>query len=346
MLHAYELDSRTFQPVARQDIPASRDPAGRGWEVVGDRNELEFMPSYIEDSWMTEHKGRYYLQYSAPGTEFKTYADGVLVADKPLGPFRYDPSSPFAVKPTGFIAGAGHGSTFEDDRNNWWHVGTMTISQRYKFERRIALYPTYFTPSGHLMADTYLGDYPRYVDGNRELTGWMLLSLRKPVMASSTLGGHSAASAVDEDVRSWWSARSGGSGEWFQIDLDAPKRVEAVQINFADQDSQGDAISQDGFRYVLELSNDGSTWKTAIDRSRDGRDAPHDYEVLPQAQSARFVRLRAIHTPDGGKFSLYDLRVFGNGGGAPPEAVPTMTLVRDAADPRRALISWEPAVGR
>ena len=344
-LRAYELDAETFQPISRRDIAVSRDPANRGWEVVGDRNELTFMPSYIEGAWMTKHAGRYYLQYSAPGTEFKTYADGVLVADKPLGPFRYDPASPFAVKPTGFIAGAGHGSTFDDPAGNWWHVGTMTISQRYKFERRIGLFPTYFTSSGKLIADTYLGDYPRYVDGNRELTGWMLLSLRKPVAASSSLGGHGAASAVDEDVRSWWSAKSGRPGEWFQVDLGAAKRIEALQINFADQDSKADGISSDVFRYTVELSDDGKAWRTAIDHSRDGRDAPHDYQVLPNAQSARFVRVRSVHMPDQGKFSLYDLRVFGNGGGAPPATVPLLTAVRDAADPRRALISWEPARG-
>lgn len=345
VLRAYELDKKTFEPIRRQDIPASRDPARRGWEVVGDRNEMSFMPSYIEGSWMTKHKGRYYLQYAAPGTEFKTYADGVMVADSPMGPFRYDRSSPFSVKPTGFISGAGHGSTFDDGKGNWWHVGTMTISERYKFERRIGLFPTAFTATGKLWADTYLGDYPHYVDGDRQLTGWMLLSLRKPVTASSVLGGHMAQSAVDEDVRSWWSAKTGDAGEWYQVDLGAPKRIEAVQINFADQDSKGEGISQDGFRYILDLSDNGRDWRTAIDRSKDGRDAPHDYQVLAKAESARFVRLRNVHMPDSGKFSLYDLRIFGHGGGAAPETASGVTAARDETDPRRALISWQPAKG-
>ena len=36
---------------------------------------------------MTKHNGKYYLQYAGPGTEFKSYSDGVYVSDKPLGPF-------------------------------------------------------------------------------------------------------------------------------------------------------------------------------------------------------------------------------------------------------------------
>lgn len=31
---------------------------------------------------MTKHNGRYYLQYAAPGTEFNTYADGLMYCDQ------------------------------------------------------------------------------------------------------------------------------------------------------------------------------------------------------------------------------------------------------------------------
>jgi hypothetical protein len=344
-LHVHELDPKTLQPIAKADIPQSRSKETRGWEVPGDQNEKTTGPSYVEGSWMTKQGGRYYLEYSAPGTQFKTYANGMLTADKPMGPFHYEDYSPFAVKPTGFIAGAGHGSTFQAQDGRWWHVGTMTISVRHIFERRLALFPTRFTPAGEIVADTYLGDYPHYIDGDRGLTGWMLLSRHKPVTASSTLDGFPAENAVDEEVRTWWSAKSGGADEWFQVDLGAPKRIEAVQINFADQDSQGLGISRDVYDYVLELSNDGRTWRTVVDRSKTGRDAPHDYEVLPKPERARYVRLRNVHAPDGGKFSLYDLRVFGKGDGVAPAKVGPATGERDAADGRKAVVRWTPAKG-
>ena len=47
----------------------------------------------------------------------------------------------------------------------------------------------------------------------------------------------------------------------------------------------------------LELSDDGRTWRRVVDHSAAGRDAPHDYEVLPKAVRARFVRLRNVRSP-------------------------------------------------
>ncbi|WP_322405318.1 family 43 glycosylhydrolase [Massilia luteola] len=342
-LRVYELDRTTFQPVRKADVPASRDKAARGWEVVGDNNEIESAPSFVEGAWMTKYKGTYYLQYAAPGTEYKTYADGVLTSTSPLGPFKYEPYSPFSFKPTGFAAGVGHSSTFQGTDGQWWHIGTMTISKRFKFERRLGLFPAAFSERGELTVDTYLGDYPRYIDGKRELTGWMLLSRHKPVTVSSTLPGYPAENAADEDIRTWWSAGSGDATEWLKMDLGAMKTIEAVQLNFADQDSAGRGISHDVYRYVVEGSDDGATWRTFIDQSTGGRDAPHDYRVLTKPERARYLRVRNVHMPDNGKFSLYDLRVFGHGDGARPDMVTAVSATRQRGDARRATISWKPA---
>lgn len=344
-LKIYELDPKSFTRIQSADIPASRDKASRGWEVPGDHNESEATASYIEGSWMTKRQGRYYLQYAAPGTQYKTYADGVLVAKRPMGPFVYQPYSPFSVKGTGFITGAGHGSTFAGPDGRWWHAGTMTISVRHSFERRLGLFPASFTANGELFVDTYLADYPRYIDGARALTGWMLLSRGKPVRASSTLDGFPASNAADEEVRTWWSAVSGDAGEWFEMDLGAVKTIEAVQINFADQGSIGKTISQDSYRYLLQLSDDGRNWRNAVDRSREGSDSPHDYQVLKAPERARYLRLQNEHSPDGGKFSLYDLRVFGRGDGKPPARVTTSNFARDPVDGRAATVGWSAATG-
>jgi xylan 1,4-beta-xylosidase len=343
VLRVVELDPTTFQPIGKVSIPESRDKESRGWEVVGDHNEKYSAPSFVEGSWVTKYQGTYYLQYAAPGTEFKTYADGVLVGDRPMGPFTYQRYSPFSVKPTGFISGAGHGSTFQAFDRRWWHAATMTISRRHPFERRLGLFPAVFTAPGDLVADTYLGDYPHYFDGDRSLTGWMLLSRHKAVTASSSLDNFAPEQAVDEDIRTWWSAKTGGADEWFQVDLGAPKRIEAVQINFADQDSKGRGISADVYKYILEISLDGQAWTTAIDAARLGRDAPHDYRVLPKPQRARFIRIRNVHSPDDSKFSLYDLRVFGRGFGPLPESVISASAQRDRTDQRKATIAWRPA---
>lgn len=344
-LKVTELDPHDFHVLRTATIPQARNKEERGWEVPGDQNEKTGAPSFIEGSWMTKHDGRYYLEYSGPGTQFKTYANGLLVAKTPMGPFEYQSYSPFALKSTGFITGAGHGSTFKGLDGQWWHVGTMTISSRHIFERRLGLFPTHFTRKGEMVADTYLGDYPHYLDGDRRLTGWMLLSRGKVATASSSLDGHAPGSGADEDVRSWWSARTGDTGEWFAIDLGGSKTVEALQVNFADQDAVALGASEDVFRYAIEGSADGQRWQTLVEPASTGRDAPHAYHVLRQPREMRYVRVRNLHSPNGAKFSLYDLRVFGNARVAAAGAVAGGTGQRDVTDRRRAEISWKSAPG-
>ncbi|MGH9493803.1 MAG: family 43 glycosylhydrolase [Candidatus Sulfotelmatobacter sp.] len=343
VLRATELDPHTFQKLRQVEIPQSRSKETRGWEVPGDTNNSSQADSWIEGSWMNKHDGTYYLQYSGPGTQFKTYGDGVLTSKNPMGPFTYAPYSPFSFKPTGFISGAGHSSTFAAQDGRFWHISTMTISVRHMFERRLGLFPSHFTKDGELATDTYLGDYPHYIDGDRGLVGWMLLSRKKGVTASSALEGHEAEKAVDEDVRTWWSAKTGDAGEWFQIDLGGAKTVEALQINFADEGSTALGRSTDAYQYVLEVSSDAKSWHTAVDHSQTGKDSPDDYEVLPQSIRARYVRIRNIHSPNGAKFSLSGLRVFGKGTTRLPNRVESIQAERDSSDPRRATVHWRPA---
>src|SRR5687767_9187435 len=165
-------------------------PERHGWERFG-RDHRDTIRPFTEGAWMTKHGGRYYLQYGAPGTEFNVYANGVYVGDAPLGPFAYAPYNPVAYKPGGFVAGAGHGNTFQDNHGNYWNTGTPWLAVNWNFERRIAIFPAGFDPDGQMFASTRFGDFPHYLPTrkwtrpNELFTGWMLLSYRKPVTASS-----------------------------------------------------------------------------------------------------------------------------------------------------------------
>jgi len=350
-----ELDPRQkFKVVRGPAVCFPTDYAHHGWEVTGEENRGTAsktggpqMAPWTEGAWMTKHAGTYYLQYSAPGTQFKTYADGVYTSTNPMGPFVYAPYSPFSHKPTGFIGGAGHSSTVEDDRDGYWHISTMPIAVRHMFERRLGIFPAGFTKDGQMLCNTYLGDYPQFVPGCRKdpvannSPGWMLLSYAKPATASSTLDGFPVKNAFDEDVRSWWCAASGQSGEWLQVDLGKACRVEAIQINFADQGATNlDRLRDDSYRYYVETSNDGRTWALCLDRGHNLRDAPHDYAQLDEPVKARYLRLVNVHTPAGGLFSVSGFRVFGLGQGKAPSRVGGVTAVRDVSDPRQLHVSW------
>jgi hypothetical protein len=84
-----------------------------GWEVPGKDND-DNRTGWNEGPCMIKYQGKYYLQYAAPGTEYRIYGDGIYVGDTPLGTFTYMENSPFSFKPGGFIGGAGHGHTFKD----------------------------------------------------------------------------------------------------------------------------------------------------------------------------------------------------------------------------------------
>ena len=56
------------------------------WERYGEMNEYTDV-AWVEGPWMQKHNGVYYLQYSASGTQWKTYAEGYYTAKSPLGPF-------------------------------------------------------------------------------------------------------------------------------------------------------------------------------------------------------------------------------------------------------------------
>ncbi len=344
-IRVVQLDSG-MQPVTEPVTLIKHNPESYGWENPGEMNEFE-RNGYNEGPWMNKYNNRYYLQYASPGTEFKVYADGVYTSESPAGPFKYEPYSPFSYKPGGFAGGAGHSTTFMDKFGNYWHISTLTISKRHIFERRLAMFPADFDKDGVLRTFTAFGDYPTIIpdhkiDFTREslFRGWMLLSYKKKATASSADDKYPVENATDENIRTWWSATSGNPGEFITVDLGERMNVNAIQINFADNESHLKPENRNNFYcYKVLASDDQEKWKVIIDRSRNSRDACHDYIELGNPYRTRYIRLENVKVPDG-KFSLYDLRVFGIKNGKLPEELTEFSGTRNRADARRATIRW------
>ena len=325
-------------------------PDQHGWERFGqDHSGLlangQPTKPYVEGAWVNKVGGRYYLQYGAPGTEFNAYANGTYVADKPLGPFKYADYNPVAYKPGGFVEGAGHGSTFQDAHGNWWNTGTPWIGYNWTFERRINMFPAKFEADGQFRASSRFGDFPQFVptrqvdDIESLFTGWMLLSYRKPVVASSTMGEFAADRTNDENPRTFWVAADARPGQTLTMDLGAPKTVRAVQVNFADYKSGRFADAPDIYtEFELQQSLDGTTWSPLARTEAPRRDRPNAYFELPAPVRARFIRY--VHGHIGGaNLAISDLRVFGNADGKRPAAPGRVSAVREK-DPRNAIIRW------
>lgn len=348
-----EVDRRSFKPIGEPTVLISLHEEVHGWERFGEGNDNTWFKPFIEGAFMSKRDGRYYLQYAAPGTEFSGYANGVYVSESPLGPFRYQSHNPFAMKAGGFARGTGHGATFRDLQGYWWHVSTIAIGVKNNFERRLGLWPADFDADGELYADMAYGDFPQRIARDDKpasgptgklgatATGWMILNYNKPVRASSTLGGYAPNFAVDESIKTYWSAATGNAGEWFESDLGAVSTVRAVQINYADQDVEYiGKIAGIRHRYRLLGSLDGKAWSLLADKSRNEADVPHDYIELAKPVEARFVRIENLEVPQG-KFALSGLRVFGNGHGSPPPPVAYFMAFRGEAEPRNAWLKWK-----
>lgn len=345
-IRVVQLDSR-MQPATSPKTLITHNPKLYGWENPGERNQIE-KNGFNEGAWMTKFNNRYYLQYASPGTEFRTYADGVYTSDSPTGPFKYETYSPFSYKPGGFIGGAGHSSTFMDKYGNYWHISTMSISVRHIFERRLGLFPAYFDSDGVLRTFTAFGDYPtkmadRKIDFEKEslFTGWMLLSYKKKAYASSSLGNYKVDNAFDEDIRTWWSAVSGNPGEWLTVELDNDVSVKAIQINFADNDAELKPESKNlQYYYRIYASNDNKSWQIIADKSNNTIDACHDYIELDKPVKAKYIKLENLRVP-GGKFSVFDFRIFGKREGRSPVEVTDFEIKRNESDTRHAVVKWK-----
>ncbi|RIJ34471.1 family 43 glycosylhydrolase [Pontibacter oryzae] len=319
-----------------------------GWERFGENHADTVLAGYMEGAWLTKHNGKYYMQYAAPGTEFNVYADGVYMADNPLGPYTYAPNNPISYKPGGFMNGAGHGSTVVGPDGQYWHFGSASVSVNMNWERRISMFPAYFDKDGLMYTNSSFGDYPHFapaVPGKMgEFTGWMLLSYKKPVTASSALKGFGPENMVDESVKSFWVAEKNNDQQWVQIDLQKPGKVYAIQVNYHDHKSDiYGKVPGLYHRYAIEGSTDGKNWTMLVDRTNNYKDVPNDYVELTTPQTVRYIRYKNIHAPTT-NLSISGLRVFGKGQGKAPSKVKSFKVDR-LADRRDAKITWQKQAG-
>lgn len=337
-IYGTELDPVTMNPVGEKVEILAGNAKSLGYERIGEDNSIEAdtkeTQPFIEGAWVNKHDGKYYMQYAFAGTEYNTYGNGIYVSDKPLGPYTLQRNNPYSYHPGGFFPGAGHGSTMEDKKGNFWHTATMRISKNHLFERRVGLWPAGFDADGELFCNQRYGDWPRRVTGEKQdiwaEPEWMLLSAGKRASASSQKEGHGAELAIEENVQTWWRPATNSRDEWLQVDLGQIFDIHAVQINFADDglylecrdESRGitrfiDDITQ-RTQWKLLASADGEEWFVMEDKSQVQTDLSHDLVVREEKISARYLKLTCIAVPYGQIPCVSGLRVFGCGYGEKP----------------------------
>lgn len=364
-----ELDPKTFKEISEPKVLFFGDYKEHGFErrraedvIFPYFTHRPYFPEelpWIEGPWVFKHNNKYYLQYAAIGLEFSSYSHGIYTSDNPMGPFEYSQHNPLTFKTTGYVRGGGHGSTFQDKNGQFWTICMIPAWYGGRGGGEIVLYPSDIDADGVVHSNTAFGDYPMYYPGVKEnavenaFTGWMLLSNKKYVEVSSTLPGFNASDAVDEDFMTKWVANTGDQGEFMTVDLGKECQIMAIQVNFDRHDAKvevgrgfGAAPALDRYQsFIVEVSNDNSTWNKIIDKSNNTADDRHDYTELPEAVNARYVKVTNVFTHDNSKFSIQELRVFGNPDQAKFTEVNDVFVARNPEDRRDATITWKPVEG-
>jgi xylan 1,4-beta-xylosidase len=309
------------------------------WERYGDNNEGTEV-SWLEAPWMTRHNGTYYLQYSAPGTEWKTYALGVYTSKHPLGPFTYAARNPILVHKNGMINGTGHHSVVEGPDGNLWAIYTILYRNWNVFDRRIGMDPVGFDAHGNMFV---LGpsETPQWGPGNTAKpwlgndSGSMAVSIdRYSWAASSSLPGRDAMYAFDNNVRTWWQPAADDAQPWLMLDLGCrnptdPNQefvVDSVRILFDAAPPEHPNLVVDGHKgwypnagrgiapatypYKVEVSLDNKTFTTVADRTGNVKAQNVEFAEFAPVR-CRYIKLTITAPPKAAPMAILDFTVFG-----------------------------------
>lgn len=145
------------------------------WQRIGEHNENERM-GWIEGQWAIKIGERYYLLYSGSGTEYGSYANGVLVSDEgPLSGFvPQKVHKPLTQKRNGLLRGAGHGCIVQGPNNTLWTFYTSIFCFNHIYERRIGMDPVGIDENGELFCPE-VTETPQFAPGvlaHPELGNW------------------------------------------------------------------------------------------------------------------------------------------------------------------------------
>ena len=312
------------------------------WERWGERNEYTGI-AWIEGPWMFKRNGTYYLEYSASGTQWLSYASGIYSSKSPMGPFTYSPKNPLLRKTTGIVTGPGHGSIVKGPDGNWWVFYTIVTSNP-PGGRRIGMDPIDFDANGNPFTRGP-SETPQWAPGlvanpvRNGDSGSIAVSINKlramhsQSAFSSERPGHEAAYAIDDSNGTVWQPAENDAQPTLTIDLIAPTEFETNQLFEIDSSrlefAAGGGCGGRGargaagappaaapvppaaaapnaitaFRYKIEVSMDGKQYTTVLDKTNNNVTRYTEFDEIPPTR-CRFVQLTMTDWPRRGTTPL------------------------------------------
>ena len=309
------------------------------WERYGEMNEYTDV-AWVEGPWMEKVNDIYYLQYSASGTQWKTYAEGYYTSKSPMGPFTYAPNNPLLRKTDGVVTGPAHGSIVKGPDGNLWQFYTIVLSNP-PGGRRIGMDRIVFDEDGNMSVEVtetpQWGPNPDITptegnSGSIPVTINKVNSMNALSKFSSEQPGRFAAYAVDNSSGTWWEPVPEDALPTLTIELSPATRFDVVQLFTIDAarlmfkgagrwfGRSADNIS-DIYKYKIEVSMDGETYKTALDQTNNTISKNTIFGEFTPVK-CRFVRLTITDWPKKNPLGIIEFTVFGKPANSLPAEVP------------------------
>ena len=332
------------------------------WERYGEMNEYPDV-AWVEGPWLQKRKGVYYLEYSASGTQWKTYADGYYTAKSPMGPFTYAPNNPLLRKTDGLVTGTGHGSIVEGPNGTLWQFYTIVLDNP-PGGRRIGMDPVAFDKNGNM--SVHITDTPQWApgvlanpakdgdSGSIPLTIHKMRAMNALSKFSSQQPGRDSAYAIDNSSGTWWEPSPTDSQPSLTIELSPATRFDVVQLftidsvrlmftggnRFGGRANAGtnnaetvtNAVSSNAYQYRIEVSNGGEEFTTVLDQSSNDTVRNTIFEEIPPMK-CRFVRLTMINWPRTTPLGIIEFTIFGKPADSLPARVPIPVMPSEKISP-------------
>jgi hypothetical protein len=317
------------------------------WERYGEMNEYSDV-AWIEGPWLQKHNSTYYLQYSASGTQWKTYAEGYYTSKSPIGPFTYAPNNPLLRKTDGIVTGPAHGCIVEGPDGNLWQFYTIVLSNP-PGGRRIGMDRITFDKDGNMSVTVtetpqwgpnVITDPSKGNSGSIPVTINKVRSMNALSHVSSEQPGRDAAYAVDNSSGTWWEPAPTDTLPTLTIELSPATRFDVVQLFTVDaarllfkSGRRGFGMSPaatasinptDVYKYRIDVSMDGKTYIQALDQTKNTISRNTIFEEIPPVK-CRFVRLTITNWQRNTPLGIIEFTVFGK----PAEYLPAEQPIPD-----------------
>lgn len=291
------------------------DPVKFPWERIGQWNQNSHT-GWVEGAWLLKRGSKYYLTYSAGGTENRTYAMGAYVSDSPLGPFEPQKRNPILRTVNGLVTGSAHGSIIAGPNDELWAFYSVRASVVHAFERRLGMDRADIDSNGELFVHGATS-FPQLLP-SRDATksrepdaGWLPMNGELRTVGSSNDPNLEGRFAVDNDLGTWWQPATDDKQPTLTSEFLLPSTVQAIRIVWRDVGLDTErSINAGPIRYRVEFETAKNSWTTLIDRSQSNDDLLIDYRQCKPTTGTR-ARLIILEWPKGITPSVAEFTVFG-----------------------------------